>query len=98
MQPYEFIPGSAQLVEQPSGMWVAQFEASVYSAQSFSETSNSVTSGVRVIEFEVIGAETSPVVQQTGESAPYTRGSETEVELVLTKGGKRKDSLRTYYP
>lgn len=99
MQPYEFISGSASLEEQPDGTWIATFEATVYTGQSYTELSNSIDpNGVRVIEFEVDGPETTPLVNLPDSSAPYHRGAETEVELVLSKGGKRKDGIRTYYP
>ncbi|GEM_PF-2959117 len=99
MTAYHFIPGSASLQEQPSGEWKASFKASIYEEQVYHETSNSVNAaGVRVIEFAVLGEEIAPLHNEEGESVPYTRASETQVELVLTKDGKRKNVLYTGYP
>lgn len=99
MQPYEFEPDSAKLVEQPDGRWVAEFEASIYAGQTFNETSNSVNpQNIRVIEFDVIGNENPPLGYQAGASAPYARELETEVKLVLNRNGKRQGTVHTGYP
>lgn len=98
MTPYTFKANSAKLVQQPNGQWVAQFEASIYADQTFSEISNTVTpENIRVIEFNVLGDEDVPLDYHAGSSAPYSRGTETEVELVLFRDGKRKGSSAAYY-
>jgi len=98
MQPYEFKPGSAQLIQQPSGEWVAHFEAAIYDHQSFSEISNSVDpQNIRVIQFDVAGNEDQPLSYQPGNSAPYTRGTETEVQIVLFRDGRKKGDIATSY-
>lgn len=99
MTPYTFKPNSAQLVQQPGGQWVAEFEACVYTGQTFSEISNSINpENIRVIEFDVLGDENVPTSYRAGSSAPYMRGAEKEVELVLKKDGNRKDAVRVHYP
>ena len=99
MNAYHFVPGSASLNQQSNGDWIASFEATIYQNQQISETSNTInTAGDRVIEFEVTGAEESPLHDQEGASAPYARGGESLVELVLTKDGKRKNVIATTYP
>lgn len=98
MQPYEFSPNSAELIQQPGGQWIAKFKASTYTNQSFNETSNYLDpGGLRHIEFEVTGNEINPVIEQDGSSAPYTKGTETEVELVLKRDGKVRNTIRTSY-
>lgn len=98
MQPYQFQPGSAALVQTPGGQWIAEFMASIYEDQTINEVSNTVNSNnVRVIEFEVVGDEKNPLSYQSGSSAPYARGPEKEVELVLMRDGEKKDGIRTYY-
>lgn len=98
MNAYEFEAGSVSLIEQPGGQWVAEFDAYVYDGQTYAETSNVVDpNDVRVITFEVNGDELPPLAAQPGSSVPYTRTTETEVELVLTKDGKRKGSISVYY-
>lgn len=99
MTPYEFKPNSGQLVQQPDGQWVAGFEAAIYSHQSFSQFSNSLTpQNVRLIEFNVLGDEDGSINYHAGNSTPYARGSETDVQLVLYKDGKRKGSITMGYP
>lgn len=98
MNAYEFVAGSVALNELPDGEWIAVFEAYLYDGQTLAETSNTIDpTGVRVITFAVQGDEQAPVAAHPGSSAPYARGPETEVELVLTKDGKRKGSIRVVY-
>lgn len=98
MQPYEFNSGSAQLVEQQGGQWIAKFEAAVYEDQVYDETGNSINEeNIRVITFDVVGSETEPLGYLEGSSALYTRGSETEVELVLYRNGSKKGHIRVVY-
>ena len=100
MQPYQFVAGTESLTQQPSGTWVASFEAYIYDGQTYVELSNSIDPGTdhRIIEFDVVGDELPPLSNQAGASAPYTRGTENGVELVLTKDGKRHGNITVYYP
>ena len=99
MNEYHFIPDSVHLNQSSGGQWKAVFEAYVYQDQQFKEIGNHVNAeGIRVIEFDVTGDELPPVHQKGGQSATYTRGSESQVELVLTKDGKRKNVIYTSYP
>jgi len=99
MEPYKFQPGSAALTQQPGGQWIAQFIATVYTDQTYSETSNTVNQdNVRVIVFEVVGEERTPLVNQGGSSAPYSRGPEKAVNLVLKRDGKDEDLIADSYP
>lgn len=98
MQPYEFNTSSAQLVEQQGGQWIAKFEAAIYEDQVYDETGNSINEeNIRVISFDVVGSENEPLSYQEGNSGLYTRGSETEVELVLYRNGSKKGSFRVVY-
>lgn len=99
MTAYQFVTGSIHLTEQVNGEWVLHFQAYLYSDQVFHETSNTVNAiGVRVIEFDIIGDEIAPTNPEDGESAPFIRSTETQVEIVLTKDGKRKNVIYTGYP
>lgn len=99
MEPYQIESGSAELVEQQDGMWIAEFNASVYNGQSVTQTSNSINpNNVRVIQFDVSGSETAPLAFRGAASSPYTRGSETGVELELYRDGKKKGHTSVGYP
>lgn len=99
MQPYEFEAGSERLTQTPGGSWIVDFDASFYASQTITEVSNSIDpSDIRVIEFEITGSESGSLAYRAGSSAPYTRGNETAVELVLYRGGDKKGTTTVYYP
>lgn len=94
---YKFVPGSMELEEQTTGLWIASFDALIYSGQSYNEVKNELKDGVRYIVFEVEGQEAPPIITEHGESAEYQRGPESEVELVLARNGKIWNTTRNTY-
>lgn len=90
-------PTNAQLNEQPNGQYIATFNVELYNQEGIREVANFMVENIRVILWEVTGPESGSTVSAQVESAPYTRGDEDEVELIIAKGGKLIGTARASY-
>lgn len=98
LEPYQFKPGSANLLEQPDGNWIANFELALYQGQTLKYTDQGIHSeNYRVIDVEIEGNENDPVSYSAGSTFPFAKTTEIGVELAAKKGEKVWSTIRTSY-
>ena len=94
LEPYQFKPESARLIEQPEGTYKVSFELATYHGQHCEYTVMGITpEHNREIEVNVIGDEEPPIDYHLAETPAFELGSADGVELVAFRDGKRKGSI-----